>query len=385
MRLAFVTDSYHPTIDGVVSIVDSISKTLREMGHEVFIIAPDPGKDKRMDGVHYFPAIKFKMYEGYFVPIFPSNKIQILEEINPDVIHVYGIALMALKGFISAHTLKKPCVITMTTMVTDAMEFYLPKFLPKDTTEKLAQKYIVGLLNHMDAVVTHTEPVMTEMEMYGMKPRKKRIVPAGIDTNFYRPIEDVSEMKKKLGVEDKKLLVHTGRISYEKHVENIVISLKELDENIHLLLVGDGPARPDIEKIVLENNLQNRVHFTGFVDKEDLPIYYNCADVCISNSRFETQGLSIMEAMACGKPIICPNARAFSVIIENNVDGYLFDEDSELPSKIKEALNATEEFKQNAIKKAKMYSNESCGNALIQLYNEVIEDKKKRLAKQSKE
>ena len=76
MRIAFVTDSYHPTIDGVVTIVDIIRDSLVKLGHEVFIIAPDPGEKDRLDGVYYFPAIKYRAYEGYFLPILPSNKMR---------------------------------------------------------------------------------------------------------------------------------------------------------------------------------------------------------------------------------------------------------------------------------------------------------------------
>ena len=56
MRIAFVTDSYHPTIDGVVTIVDSIRDSLVALGHEVVIVAPDPGEEHRIEGVYYFPA-----------------------------------------------------------------------------------------------------------------------------------------------------------------------------------------------------------------------------------------------------------------------------------------------------------------------------------------
>ena len=171
MRIAFVTDSYHPTIDGVVTIVDSIRDSLVALGHEVVIVAPDPGEEHRIEGVYYFPAVSFPMYKGYYLPILPSNKLEILREIDPDVIHGYGIAFMALKGYICAHEMKIPYVLTMTTMVTDTMEFYLPKFLPLEPTEKLAWIYIREILNHSDAVITHTEPIMEELRSHGVDPR----------------------------------------------------------------------------------------------------------------------------------------------------------------------------------------------------------------------
>lgn len=381
MRIAFITDSYHPTIDGVVTIVDSIRDSLVDLGHEVFIVAPDPGEEHRIEGVYYFPAVSFPMYKGYYLPILPSNKLEVLREIDPDVIHGYGIAFMALKGYICAHEMKVPYVITMTTMVTEAMDFYLPKFLPLEQTKSLAWVYIREILNHSDAVITHTEPIMDEFREHGVDPRHVGIIPAGVETEIFRPIEDCTSVKERLGIRDKRVIMHVGRISYEKHVEEIVRSLALLPDDVVLIVVGDGPARQDVENVVKECGFEDRVFFTGFVDKRELPDYYNTADVCVSCSRFETQGLSIMEAMACRKPIVCPNARAFSVIIEDKVDGFLFDGDmTDMAEKINIALECDDTVRQNAMEKARSYSKENCARMLIELYDYVIDAKKRRLA-----
>ena len=78
MKVAAVTDSYHPTSDGVVVAVDTYCKALSTVGIESEIVAPDPGDEKdRIDGVHYFRSISFKSYPGYFIPIYPSNKVEV--------------------------------------------------------------------------------------------------------------------------------------------------------------------------------------------------------------------------------------------------------------------------------------------------------------------
>ena len=382
MRIAFVTDSYHPTVDGVVTIIDIIRDSLIRMGHEVFIIAPDPGEKDRIEGVYYFPAIKYRAYEGYFLPILPSNKIEILEKIDPDVIHIYGIALMALKGYIAAYTLKKPVVLTMTTMVTDTLEYYLPIKLPVDIVEKLAWIYISKILSHCSGVITHTQPIMDELKVHGVKPRAERIIPAGIDVDTFRPLDDPMAMRKQLGIEEKTVLMHVGRVSYEKHIDDIVRALANFDENTVLVIVGDGPARQEVESVVEELGLKDRVIFTGFVNRNNLPPYYNCADVCISCSRFETQGLSIMEAMACRKPVVCPNARAFSVIIEDGKDGFLFDGGvDELTAAIRRALECDDSVRRGSMEKAMSYSEDNCAKMLLDLYEEVIAAKKDKLEK----
>lgn len=387
MRIAFVTDSYHPTIDGVVTIVDIIRDSLVKLGHEVFIIAPDPGEKDRIEGVYYFPAIKYRAYEGYFLPIFPSNKIEVLEKIDPDVIHVYGIAVMALKGYIAAYTLKKPFVLTMTTMVTDTLEYYFPVKLPPDfvgVVEKLAWFYIRQILNHSSGVITHTQPIMDELKAHGIRPKDERIIPAGIDIGTFRPLDDPMAKRRELGIEGKRVLMHVGRISYEKHIDDIVRALANFDKDTVMVIVGDGPARKEVEDVVDELGLRDRVTFTGFVNRTDLPALYNCADVCISCSRFETQGLSIMEAMACRKAVVCPNARAFSVIITDGKDGFLFDADGgvdELTEAIRRALECDDSVRQNSMETAMSYSEENCARMLLDLYTDVIEAKKAKLEK----
>ena len=174
--------------------------------------------------------------------------------------------------------------------------------------------------------------------------------------------------------------MHVVRISYEKHIDDIVRALSRVDPDTVMVIVGDGPARKDVEAVVDELGLRDRVTFTGFVNREDLPSLYNCADVCISCSRFETQGLSIMEAMACRKPVVCPNARAFSVIIEDGKDGFLFNGGvDELTTAIRRALECDDTLKENSMQKARSYSEDNCAKMLLDLYEDVIATKKAKI------
>ena len=115
MRIAIITDSYLPTTDGVVTAVLTTRRSLEALGHTVFIIAPDPGPEYREEGVYYFPAKKLRTYDGYYVPIFPSEKVTLLKKLKPDIIQVRGVALMAVKALIASKQLGIPVVITYDT------------------------------------------------------------------------------------------------------------------------------------------------------------------------------------------------------------------------------------------------------------------------------
>lgn len=384
MRVLLMTDSYHPTIDGMVFVVDSVKKSLEKLGHEVFIIAPDPGEKDRIEGVIYFPSVEFSTYKGYFVPVYPSNKIEIIRDLHPDVIHSHGLTLMGLKGLIAAHTLKIPYVVTMGTMVTDVMRYYMPVKLPTEMMEKLSWVYLRQLLNRSDAVVSFTSPILEELAEQGVKPRDTAVVTAGVDTDIFHAIPEPEGLRESMGLVGKRAIMCVGRLSFEKHVEEVVKSLKLLPDDVDLIIDGDGPAREYIEQVIHEEGLESRTHLIGFVTREELPMYYSMLEVVVTASRFETQGLSLMEAMACRVPLVAPDVRAFKEILTDNENGYLYDgtgDISVMAKRVIEALDSVDDrMRDAAMERARFFSEESSARKLEVLYGRVIEAKKERLA-----
>ncbi len=324
MRIAMMTDSWFPTRDGVVTSIGIIKESLEALGHEVFIIAPEPEKEFREEGIYYFPAVRFKSYEGYYVPIFPSNKMQVLREIDPDVIHIHGVATMALRGLICGRELGIPTVMTFHTMVDDAAKYYSPIKLPPETMEKAIWFYLGRILAHMGVVVTPTSCIGDEIGSRGVTCRNLVTIPTGTNVSVFHPDIPSDTIRERHSLVGKRVAIHVGRISYEKELDMVVRAMERVDAT--LLIAGKGPAKADIEALVDELDLRDRVVFAGFVPDDELPMYYNAADIAVSASKFETQGLSILEAMASGKPVACRNGRAFAEIVEDGVNGYLFDD-----------------------------------------------------------
>ena len=378
MRIAMMTDSYFPTRDGVVTSIESTRKTLEAKGHEVIIIAPDPGEDGRIQGVHYLPARKFKGYEGYFVPIYPSDKVSLLRSLNVDVIHVHGIALMAIKAMSAARALKIPVVITFHTMVCDTLEYYSPVPIPAPILEKLAWIYLRNLLKRADGVIAPTASTASELKKSGVDAREIRIVPTGIDMVRFSPDGDGQRIRKMYNIKGK-VAVHVGRMSYEKNIDVIVRAVADIDD-LTLMVVGKGPAKDDLEKLVNELGMNDRVVFTGFVPDDDLSEYYAAADVAVSASKFETQGLSVLEAMACGIPVACTKDRAFEDMIVDGGNGVFFEGGArECAAAIMRCISEGDALRIEARRTAEAFSAEASADAHIALYNDVISAKKKRL------
>lgn len=378
MRIAMMTDSWFPTRDGVVTSICIIKESLEALGHEVFIVAPEPEEEFRQDGVYYFPSIKFKSYEGYYVPIYPSNKIEILKKINPDVIHIHGVATMALRGLICGHTLGIPTVMTFHTMVDDAAKYYSPIKLPPETMEKLIWIYLRQILKRMDVVVTPTECIGKELESHNAHCRNLLAIPTGAKTDIFHPGIPCEDLIEKYGLAGKRVIVHVGRISYEKDLDMIIRAMASIDAI--LLVAGKGPAKADMERLVDEMDLRSKVIFAGFVPDADLPKIYNVADIVVSASKFETQGLTILEAMASGKTVACRNGRAFAEIVHDGKNGYLFDGDDDCASAITKALNAPDSVKKASYETALNNSREKSIHKYLNAYELAIRVKKERMS-----
>lgn len=376
MKVAIVTDSYHPTRDGVVSSIDTVKYIFDTNGIENEIIAPDPGEENRLEGVHYFKSVKFRKYTGYFIPIFPSHSKKVIRQIDPDVVHIQGIAVMALKGLVAAHRLDIPVVVTFHTMVADTMKYYSPVKMPQKTAEKLVWKYLKYFSRWVDAFVAPSQSTADELRAHGLRIREMRIIPTPIDARRFPPAADGTEIRKKYNIEGKRVIVCIGRVSYEKSIDLVVKAIAKMDDDIVLLIVGGGPAEDSLKDLAKQMGLENRVLFAGF-QVDGLADFYCAGDAAVTASRFETQCLCALEAMNYGIPLACANARALADYVKDGENGFLFENDVDsCVSALNRALNADMSVRENEKKTAAEFSSESYLRKITELYNDVIEAKR---------
>ena len=371
MRIAMVTDSYYPTKDGVVTSVAITKRALEEKGHEVFIVAPDPGEKDRIDGVIYIGSIKFRSYAGYFIPIMPSKTLRKLEKLKIDVIHIHGVAVMALRGHVYSNQLNVPVVMTFHTMVGDVLKFYSPVNLDEGFVEKVVWKYIRWIVRKMDAIIVPSPSIGEELKSL-TKPKRVEIIPTGTDIQRFHPGADGTTFRKEHGLKGK-VVASVGRLSFEKNIDLVIRAMKDVDAT--LLIVGDGPSRPSLESLVKELGIEDKVVFTGYIDNERLLDAYAASDMLVSASRFETQGLSVLEAMAAGIPVACCDARAFHDIIQDGVNGFLFKGEEDCADAINRCLNASEEVRRNSLNTALSNSESISSQRLAELYEDLISKK----------
>ncbi len=378
MRVAIVTDSYFPTRDGVATAVLATKQCLEQLGHEVFIVAPDPGEKGREEGVYYVKAKPFKSYEGYFLPTFRHNDLKFLTELKPDLIHIHGCTVMTLKGLVTSHFSGIPTIQTFVTMVNEVAYQYSPIKLPPNMLNKLVQVYLRQELKRPNAVIVPTPSIAKEMLAMGVKPKRLEIIPIGVDIEHFNKNDKGDEIRERHGLTGKKVLISVGRLSFEKNVGLVIKTMKQMDDDVVFLICGKGPMDKEWRQLAVDEGVADKVVFAGFVPDDELISYYSCADLFISASKFETQGLTSLEAMACEVPALCANGRAFSDVIVDGENGYLFETTEEDCARvIREGLANLDSLKKGARKTAEVYSMQNTAKALEKLYAEVVESKAK--------
>ncbi|AGI47090.1 Glycosyltransferase [Thermoplasmatales archaeon BRNA1] len=372
MKIAIVTDSYHPHMDGVIACVDIMEELLNDGEYSAEIVAPDSGNaaDHRPN-VHYCKSIKLSTYEGYFVPIFPSHTKRILKNMGADVMHAQGYTLMTLKGVIAAHRLGIPVICTFHTLGGDALQYYSPIKIPKNLGVKLSWIYFRQLSKWIDIIVTPSKDTAEELRANGIT-KEIRAIPTPVDTNRFKPA-DGSRIRERHCLQGKRVMVHVGRVSFEKEINRIVEIMPRLDEDIVLLVVGKGPAMEPLKQQAKELGVEDRVVFAGFVPDEELTEYYGAGDICIMASRWETECLTVLHALACGLPVACSDARALRDYMTDGYNGFLF---GDSPDDIVEAVNkcfaSGTSLKENAMKTLEPYSYEAYKEKMHQLYADAI-------------
>ncbi|MCL2143343.1 MAG: glycosyltransferase [Methanomassiliicoccaceae archaeon] len=376
MKIAMMVDSHHPVRDGVVAAIDTLRKGLEERGHDVILIAPDPGKGNRVEGVHYIPAKSFGTFEGYYLPIFPSDSIFRLKEMGVDVINVHGFAFMAVRGIACGKLLDVPVVITFHTPVWDFIGEYSP-FDPEFSL-KVGWSYFRRLFKRADVTVAQTPSIAKELKENNVK-ANVRVIPTGIDTGTMRPGIDGSVIRERYGIAEKKVLIHVGRLCPEKCLDVLIKAMTMLSEDVVLMIVGKGASEAELKALTADLGLTERIIFTGFVSDAELPLHYAAADAAVSSSIYEAQCLAIMDAMACGLPVACPHGRAFVDFIVDGENGFMFDASPEgCAEAIKKCLSADPSIGVNARTTAVSYSISRSVDAYVSLFEELVSTRQRR-------
>jgi len=372
------TDSYFPSIDGVVVSLTTTSAELKRRDHEVVVFAPTPVGESDMDipdRVRWLPSRRFGNYSGYRMAIYPSNIVSIVRSEKPDIIHSHGIGFAGIQALFASRNTGIPNILTYHTMFIDAAPHYSPVPIPMDITERLTWIYQRNYLKRPHIVITPTGAIGEELRSNGVKAQRWEVLPTGVDCSRFNPSLSGIEIRKRLGIHDKKMILSLGRVAPEKNLDLLFKAFSILHQrrkDIKLVIAGGGPAIEHYRAIAKEMNIDDDIIFTGFIPDEDVSLYYAACDAFAISSKFETQGIVVLEAMACGKSVAGIDFRAVSELIEHNRNGYLFrDDPGSCADVLEKAIEDGDAVAAEARKTAEKFSLENCTDRLIRLYEEL--------------
>ncbi|HEX9340719.1 MAG TPA: glycosyltransferase [Thermoplasmata archaeon] len=330
MRIALFTDTYLPTVDGVVTSVLTTRRQLEADGHEVVVFAPE---DPRRRGTHeagtiYVRAKEFRHYPGYRLAMFPGREVDLIKDMGIDLVHIHSVGFVGIKGLWASWQAKIPRVSTFHTMIHDTLPFYSPFGLNLHLLERGLRFYLRVFLRKTHGVVVPSRAILDEILALSPTAKITDVIPTGVDVERFRPDLSGQSVRTKWGLNGHDVLLHVGRVAPEKNLPTLIHAFPkvlEANPDTKFLIVGTGPYLEKYYDLVRHLGLEGDVIFTGFVPDADLPRYYAAADAFAIASKFETQGLVVLEALASGRPVVGANYRAIPEFVRDGWNGSLFD------------------------------------------------------------
>lgn len=376
MRIGLFTDTYFPQVSGVATSIRTLKTELEKLGHTVFIFTTTDKDVNRYEDwqiirIPSVPFFAFKdrriAYRGF------STALEIARQYQLDIIHTQTEFSLGLLGVWIAKELRIPVVHTYHTQYEDYVRYIAKGMVIRPSMVK----YIVrGFMSDLDGVICPSEIVYDLLMKYKVKV-EKRVIPTGIElAKFERPeitSENIADLRDKLGIaKDETMLLSLSRVSYEKNIQAILAALPAvLEENpdVKLVVAGDGPYLSDLKAQAKRLNIIDVVIFTGMIAPSETALYYKAADFFISASTSETQGLTYLESLASGTPIIAHGNPYLDNVINNKMFGTLYYEERDLAGAILEAVIATPDLDEKNFA-AKLYeiSAENFGRRVYEFY-----------------
>lgn len=370
MRIGLFTDTYRPSINGVVYVVESLKQNLEAMGHEVYIFCPArsvrPSKRaEEFDEDEYiirFPSIKGVFYDDYDMSLFfPPRVLMQVRELDLDLIHIFTPGQVGLMGINASWVTKKPLIIQHSTDVYEFVEHY-PAVLPgmlalivilmpftirlqgKDVREliklyrprrgvtewnqDIIEKAMTIVYSKADTVITLSRKSQKQLEAWQQGDKFK--YPVVMMPNGVTPIKkatdvELEDFRKRWQIaKSDEVFGFVGRLGEEKNLPILIKALGHVLKSrprARLLFVGDFEFRPELEKMAQATRYSDRITFTGAIPREQLGSAYGAMDVFAFPSLKDTQAWVLHEASHAGLPIVLID-RELSEVFEDGKNGY---------------------------------------------------------------
>jgi phosphatidylinositol alpha 1,6-mannosyltransferase len=315
MRVAVVSESFLPTVNGVTTSVVRLLDHLAAEGHQAIVVAPAAGAPREYAGfrVHEVPALAYRQF-----PVgLPNSQISgLLAQFRPDVLHVASPFLLGAQAIAAAKRLGVPSVAIYQT---DVSGYARRNRLA--AASAFAWRLVRWIHEGADLTLVPSSSAMADLRAAGV-PRLERWG-RGVDIERYHPRHRLSvesaALRERLAANGETLIGYVGRVAPEKSLERLA-ELRGVPR-MRLVIVGDGPAMPAVRRAL--DGMP--VTYLGSLGGAELATAYSVLDVFVHTGTEETFGQTLQEAHASGLPVVAPRSGGPIDLVDTGVDGILYD------------------------------------------------------------
>lgn len=330
MKIAIFSESYLPFLNGVSISIRVLRDELRRRGHEVWVYAPRfKGYDDNDPHVRRFPSL-YTPFEREYPIAFPIA-LSLWHEWRAqkfDIVHTHTPFLTGIAAMRWCKRARVPIVSTYHTLYEQYLHYVPPPF-PKGFVRRLLIWHLRRYYRSVAQVMTPSEIGANMLKKYGVK------TPITPIRNAVLPFPELShsEARKQLSISDDTFaLLYVGRLAREKNLPLLIHSMPVIVRqfpNIHLWLVGDGPARLELQHTCSQLGIQDHVHFAGSLPRDKVSLYLLAADLFTFPSLTESQALVLDEAQAAGLACVVTNQGGSAEAIDYGETGLVVEPEVE--------------------------------------------------------
>lgn len=432
MRIGLFADTYRPSINGIVFVVESTKKHLEELGHEVFVFCPArsirPSKhaaefDEDRHVVR-FPSIKGAFYDDYDTSLFfPPRVLRQVRELELDVIHIFTPGQVGMMGIFAAMKTDTPLVAQHSTDLREYVEHYkdgtlLPGLLAlvalmpftvkvngKDMREimkiyrprrgrvewniDIVERIVTLVYSKCDAVIGLSRKSKKQLESWQRDENYKyeiTLKPDGVNALPKPSAAEMKEFRETWNIaRDDQLVTFVGRLGSEKNLDMLIPVIEKVVRECpkaRLLFVGDFEYRPMLEQKAAQSKASDRITFTGALPRESLGVVYGASDIFAFPSLTDTQAWVLHESTHAGLPVVMIDP-ILSEVVRDGENGYIVENSTQAFAKAVIDLlkhpKKRREFGEASQRLAKKYTEGRQIRKLEKIYQNAILDHQAKL------
>lgn len=386
MNIALFSDTYLPDINGVATSAHILKTELKKHGHHVLVVTTmlphDSDYEDEDNYVLRLPGLDLKKLYGYRASnIYSFRGMKELKEFEPDIIHIQTEFGIGIFGKIAGEILNIPVCYTYHTMWADYSHYIAPGNIKAvdHAAKKIIEKISKIYGDSCSELIVPSQKTAEVLREYGIS-NSIHVVGTGLQLEHFSKDnldqKRVAMIRDKYALHNRFVVTFLGRIAPEKSVDLLIEAMQDIqkiDNHICLMIVGGGPQLDELKELTHRLNLDDVIYFTGPKESQLVPSYYHASDLFVSASITETQGLTFIEAMASGIPVLARYDKNLEGVIIHERNGFFFEDKDDLVKRIVDLSKSDlTKLSMHAVDDAMQYSSENFYQKIMNVYHTAL-------------